>query len=70
LKEYSKSYREWLQGASNLKLETSLLDAPVTKYCGASVMVLADPPGVPATIEFGFVYRSGSWNLAQIGEMP
>lgn len=69
LKELTVSYREWLKAAGTPKLEVVFLDAPVTKYCGASVMVFAERAAVPANIEFAFVYLRGSWNLYQIGEI-
>jgi hypothetical protein len=70
LRELHGSYREWLKRAGDLRLEITFMDAPITKYCGASVVVRSHPVGVPATIELGFIYRNGFWKLAQIGDMP
>jgi hypothetical protein len=69
LRELSASYRAWLRNAGSPKLEITFEDAPVTKYCGASVAVY-HRASVPSRIEFGFVYLDGSWRLSQIGEMP
>lgn len=69
LKKLPVSFREWLKGAGTPKLEVDFLDAPVTKYCIASVFVFPERSAVPANIEFAFVYTHGSWSLAQIGEI-
>jgi hypothetical protein len=69
LKALPVSFREWLKRAGTPRLETVFLDAPMGKYCNASVMVFSQRTAVPENIEFAFTYLHGRWNLAQIGEI-